>query len=247
MDKNEKNIQSRNWEQKFHENSFEVDNTPQITNKEYECNICKNDFDTHEKITKHLIYIHVNDRNSCNDSSKSLETTTNLKNDAKNVHKTKIDESATANKCESCSKSFSRAHGLKKHIHTIHQGHKDHKCESCGKSFSQAGYLKRHIHIVHEGHKDHKCESCGKEFSQAGHLKRHTLIHKEFKCESCAKLFFQEGDLKRHLYTVHEDININTAHKGHKDYKCCGKSFSQAENLKKHINIVHIGNRRHQE
>ena len=59
--------------------------------------------------------------------------------------------------CESCCKSFSRADNLKRHIQTVHEGHKDHKCKSCGKSFSQAGDLKKHIHTVHEGQKDHKC------------------------------------------------------------------------------------------
>jgi len=40
---------------------------------------------------------------------------------------------------------------LKKHIHTVHEGHKDHKCKSWGKSFSEAGNLKKHIHKVHHG------------------------------------------------------------------------------------------------
>ena len=70
---------------------------------------------------------------------------------------------------------------MKKHIHTVHEGQKDHSCESCGKSFSQAIYLK-HIHTVHEGHKDHKCE-----FSQVGNLKKHIhIVHegsKDYKCE----------------------------------------------------------------
>ena len=68
MDKKKKTIQSGNWEHKLHENSFEVNNTLQITNKEYKCNICKKDFDTHEKLTKHLRSIHANARNSCNRS-----------------------------------------------------------------------------------------------------------------------------------------------------------------------------------
>ena len=72
-----------------------------------------------------------------------------------------------AHKCQSCGKSFSEARNLKRHIHTVHEGHKDHKCKSCGKSFSQGGYLKNHIHTVHKGHKDNKCESCGKSFSHS--------------------------------------------------------------------------------
>ena len=46
--------------------------------------------------------------------------------------------------CESCEKSFSGAGSLKTHIHTIHEGHKDHKCESCGKSYSQAKFEEAH-------------------------------------------------------------------------------------------------------
>ena len=77
------------------------------------------------------------------------------------------------NKCEICGKSFSRTEHLKKHIHAVHEGHKDYKCESCGKSFSDAQYLKKHMHTIHEGHKNYKCESCGKSFSEEGTLKRH--------------------------------------------------------------------------
>ena len=57
---------------------------------------------------------------------------------------------------------FFEARSLRKHIRTVHEGHKDHKCESCNKSFSHAHHLRRHIHTIHEGHKDYKCESCGK-------------------------------------------------------------------------------------
>ena len=74
---------------------------------------------------------------------------------------------------EYCGKSFSQAGGLKSHMHTVHEGHKDYKCESCGKSFTHQHSLKKHINTVHEGHKDHKCESCGKIFSLADHLKSH--------------------------------------------------------------------------
>ena len=51
--------------------------------------------------------------------------------------------------CKMCGKSFPLANALKIHIHTVHEGHKDHKCEFCGKSFSEAGYIKKHIHKIH--------------------------------------------------------------------------------------------------
>ena len=54
-------------------------------------------------------------------------------------------------KCYACGKLFAQKHKLKIHIHTVHEGHKDHKCESCCKSFSQAGALKKQINTIHEG------------------------------------------------------------------------------------------------
>ena len=66
---------------------------------------------------------------------------------------------------------------MKRHIHTIHESHKDYRCESCGKSFTQVGSLNKHIHTVHEGHKDHKCESCDKSFIDARTLKNHIDTH----------------------------------------------------------------------
>ena len=50
----------------------------------------------------------------------------------------------------SCGKSLSSEQNLKKHIYTVHEGHKDYKCESCCKSFPDGGKLKRHIKRVHE-------------------------------------------------------------------------------------------------
>ena len=41
---------------------------------------------------------------------------------------------------------------MKKHIHIVHEGHKDYKCESCGKSFSQSRNLKININKIHEDH-----------------------------------------------------------------------------------------------
>ena len=70
-------------------------------------------------------------------------------------------------------KLFTEDGSLKKHIRTIHEGHKDYKCESCGKSFSHANQLMRHIHGIHEDLIDYKCESCSKSFSYARHLKKH--------------------------------------------------------------------------
>ena len=65
-----------------------------------------------------------------------------------------------------CGKSFTQAGNLRKHIKTVHEGHKNHKCNSSEKSFSQRSNLKTQIQIVHDGHNDHNCGHCGKYFTQ---------------------------------------------------------------------------------
>ena len=57
-------------------------------------------------------------------------------------------------KCNTCSKIFTRQNNLKRHINTIHEGHKDYICGSCDKSFSQAGNLAQHISTFHAVEKD---------------------------------------------------------------------------------------------
>ena len=68
--------------------------------------------------------------------------------------------------CESCDKSFKQKGNLKNHIHTIHNGYKDHNCEYCGKSLTRANVLKKHINTVHNSYKDHKCDYCGKSLKE---------------------------------------------------------------------------------
>ena len=170
--------------------------------------------------------------------------------DVKNHHKEKGLVKAIKNddqKCQSCGKLFSRADSLKKHIFTVHEGHKNYKCESCGKLFSGAIYLKKHIHTFHEGHRDHmmvhngkiykyKCSKCPKTFTKASHMKRHMDTHENIrsKCDICCKDFIFKKSLDTHIKTVHEEK---------RDYKCdiCGKSSSSIQNYKSHLKIHRSG------
>ena len=42
---------------------------------------------------------------------------------------------------------------MRRHIKTVHEGHKDFKCKSCIKPFTLAGCLRGHIKNIHKGHK----------------------------------------------------------------------------------------------
>ena len=73
---------------------------------------------------------------------------------------TKLELEAKVNEIETKNKEI---HCLKEEISLL----KDYKCDCCCTSFPEEGYLKKHIYTVHEGHKDYKCKSCGKSYSEA--------------------------------------------------------------------------------
>ena len=128
-------------------------------------------------------------------------------------------------KCAYCGNSFTRAGVLRKHIYTVHEGHKDYKCESCGKSFSLQGTLKNHIHTAHERKRDgkiYKCDICDFSCNKRGNLKQHikkahSLYKKEkkqdpkdlfnFKCNLCETTFEVDKNKSQnsgaHLIRIH--------------------------------------------
>ena len=80
---------------------------------------------------------------------------------------------------------------LKKHVLKVH------KCQPCGKSFTRLGSLMKHIHTIHESHKDNKCKFCGKSFSQEGDFKRHIhtsvtlVVNNSLHCKNWKYIFTQ--------------------------------------------------------
>ena len=261
--KEEHIISDENVDQNFsHTNSVVL--MENFKKEDYYCDLCdlylcnQNSFQEHQESVHYIKYDHV-------DENFHIDHVEDFYDETKNI----LSDNAQVFKCESCSKSFSMQHNLKRHIQITHEGHRDYKCESCGKSFTRSHHLKQHIHTIHEGLKDYECESCGMSFSQSHSLKQHIhTIHegrKDYKCESCGKSFTGAQYLKKHIYIVHEGHkdhkcdycgksfsqggylkkHIHTVHEGSRDYRCdsCGKSFSQAENLKRHVHTVHDGHK----
>ena len=134
---------------------------------------------------------------------------------------------------------------MKKHIHTVHEGHKDYKCVSCGKSYSVAGSLKKHIHTVHEGHKDYKCESCGKSYSVARSLKKHILTYhavdesgsksRKIKNWRPSKNFIEKFDKGS------TEVNVSDCH-NYINYSCklCEKSFHVDKKISSKLIMIHF-------
>ena len=60
-------------------------------------------------------------------------------------------ENAKTFSCQSCDKSYTQSHILRRHIKNVHEGIKEYSCKFCDKSYTQSHNLKTHIRKVHEG------------------------------------------------------------------------------------------------
>ena len=77
--------------------------------------------------------------------------------------------------CQTCDKSYTQYHNLKKHIKSAHEGVKKLSCKLCDKSYAHDHKLKNHIKTFHQGTKI-SCNSLDKSFSQSQTLKKHIKI-----------------------------------------------------------------------
>ena len=86
---------------------------------------------------------------------------------------------------------------------------------SCGKSFTTASYLKKHIYSIHEGHKDYKFKSEDGLIHHSKIHNEKNIKNKAYKCNyestyKCMKSFDTKHQLKTHKTTVHEkSFNCN--------------------------------------
>ena len=67
--------------------------------------------------------------------------------------------------CDQCDKVFSRSHGLKRHVQSLHSGVKEFTCDKCEKSFATRDILRRHKRI-HEQKRTYECHKCHKKFDR---------------------------------------------------------------------------------
>ena len=134
--------------------------------------------------------------------------------------------------CSQCSKLFSSAGCLKRHV-LNHSREKSYGCPFCGKSLSTTSNWKLHMRI-HTGEKPFSCSDCDKVFSTSGSLKLHMRVHtgeKPYLCTECGKSFAQVSAMKIHL----------RVHTKERPFMCsaCPRAFSTACILKKHCKKIH--------
>ena len=203
--------------------------------KEYECELCLQQFHKKESLEQHLELGHEGDKveRTCEFCQKVFKKSKYLLLHLRAVH--------SANKfiCkrDNCGREFSFQRSLQRHIKTIHDDISDFPCTSCSKAFRCKYELQQHIIGHHDADKsDRKCTDCGKIFKKSRYMQIHReCVHrgaKMYDCPICKRSFSFKRSMERHVKAIHEDK---------RDYNCdiCDKAFRSRYDVNEHYNNIH--------
>ncbi|XP_043274003.1 zinc finger protein 502-like isoform X17 [Venturia canescens] len=213
------------------------------------CDECDRIFYDEEKLRKHMIKIHQEDKPfPCMLCGKSFKTEEFLKTHSKQhnkkftcdicgvskvsgydlrLHKKKHNQEYVIH-CRICNKGFYTNQTLERHLLT-HTGEKPFVCKICKTPYASSAYLSMHMKS-HGQREKHKCNICNFESHWKAALKVHLKIHtgeNQMTCEICGKSVSSKTYLAIHM----------RIHSGEKPHVCeiCGKAFS----VRKYL-IVHL-------
>ncbi|ALC47174.1 CG6254, partial [Drosophila busckii] len=137
------------------------------------------------------------------------------------------------NACSYCSKLFTTAGALKRHILSIHENVKPYICDCCGNAMKTVTALNEHK-LVHTDECPYECSVCHRRFKNMARLKIHSDTHttNNYECSICGLRLNT-----RRTLTMHQLV-----HTDEKQYKCdvCGAAFKRGKTLKAHL-ILHTG------
>lgn len=114
---------------------------------------------------------------------------------------------------------------------------KMHKCKECSKEFSRATHLKRHM-MIHSDDRPFTCTKCDKSFRRADHLQAHQNSHAEVKpheCDNCSRRFTRAEHLRNHIWTQHTEA-ANATELSREKFICtiCDRTFATSKCLRAH-------------
>lgn len=214
-----------------------------VPETKYECDICREEFDTREERNAH-IDAHFQTF-ECDGCGKVLMGEKQFKHHQK-VQRCSASQPADDTRlfeCFVCHKGgFFTERSLRVHYNRTHDEirirtapHFKVNCNECNKTFANIYILKAHIEEIHRERERHRCDECGKVFNRMANFKWHQLVHKDelpCVCKICGKSFRTISGLNLHKRT----------HTGEKPYKCdiCNeKSYAYNTDLKRHKRSAH--------
>ncbi|XP_052757207.1 gastrula zinc finger protein XlCGF26.1-like isoform X13 [Galleria mellonella] len=225
-----------------------------ITDKEYQCILCKETFVEYRFLNKHVsghfrnffcdqcaagfvtagrLRVHLKGHqigpHPCTDCDKIFNTLA-----AKIEHYKRVHAKTKRNICKHCQASFMDYYQKKKHMKDVH-GIKfnDFKCNFCSKIFLVSSALKAHERQVHLKNKKFTCDICNYQSHYKESIKRHVMCHtgeKNFKCDICKKAYARHSTLREHMRIHNSDRFV---------CNYCGRAFVQNCSLKTHIRTHH--------
>lgn len=220
------------------------------TEERFTCRICQKTFNFEEKLQKHLLSTHTNERPP------------GTSNAVPEVKKHRIVPTQGEKfPCGICGKSFDLKRNLNAHLQT-HSDEKPHECQICHKKFKRPHEVKQH-QIVHSLDKKFTCDICGKTFRAKTHIARHlTEVHRDnqLSCDICNRLLKNKHSLQNHLQIVHgkdkqheckvchlkfmrpfELTRHQKIHNEERKFPCdtCGKTFKYNHHILRHMKNVH--------
>lgn len=205
----------------------DVIETFKLSNNNYACHICGEDFVFFKILVRHIRDCHVASKFVCDLCGKRL-----MSNATYLMHKGYAHGPGFT--CKQCGKHFCNNFKLRAHIAKEHDGHK-YKCSECTKEFPSSYQRKKHVITAHSTTSSFPCPHCEKLFIWASH--RHYHIRKVHLKERNAKcLICQEEVFDRHRLKIHM-----TKHLRERNHVCdiCGKKYQWKKNFKQHMAKKH--------
>lgn len=174
----------------------------QIKKKVFKCPKCGRVINSLNNYNQHVKSHSGNDGTTCPYCNRQFKA---LKDHIRNVHR----EKKFVCWFECCEKSFSKKHGLERHLKTHSDDFKPYQCPNCSRVFVEKIQLERHfqVHLKPEKITDHRCASCLKFFNRKYDLERHNkTVHqnKSYECDLCpSRRFGTKFEVLRHFRIVH--------------------------------------------
>lgn len=203
----------------------------------------------------------VNENQKLHFNNKALEIRVNKVSPKKTTKSKSVDKIT----CHECSKSYSNASNLRRHVQVVHEKKSRFNCNFCDfPALFPTNFLTHvatHLDITDaktksKGRKLYKlkdesdvhlsCQICAEDFKSIASLKQHFMKHqirRTFECDFCGLRTSNKKDFSDHIICKHllKDHGVYDKERPVKcTFKNCEKRFKVQKHLKRHMTF-HLG------